>query len=74
VASSRIPNFGSRGPQTIYITSEEFGITVPLDAELEEPAGVFFYLPDTGDFFFISVQGDAGLRGTIVGLPGKMCA
>jgi hypothetical protein len=41
VASSRIPNFGNRGPQTIYVTSEQFGITVPLDADLEEPAGVY---------------------------------
>jgi hypothetical protein len=41
VASFPIPGSGRRGPQTIYITSEQFGITVPLDADLKEPAGVY---------------------------------
>jgi hypothetical protein len=49
---------------TIYITSEYFGITVPLDANLETPAGVYldrilsdFNLPRTFDF-----EGRAGVR------------
>jgi hypothetical protein len=41
VAGFPIAESGSRGPQTIYITSEQFGVTVPMDADLKEPAGVY---------------------------------
>jgi hypothetical protein len=64
VASARIPNVGNPGPQTIYITSEQFGITVPLDANLDEPAGVYldriisgFKLPRVLDY-----EGRMGVR------------
>jgi hypothetical protein len=40
VASAASTNFVAHGPATIYITSDEFSITVPLDANLEEPAGM----------------------------------
>jgi len=64
VASVAIPNNPERGSATIYITSEYFGITVPLDADLDTPAGVYldrilndFKLPRTLDY-----EGRGGVR------------
>jgi hypothetical protein len=64
VASVAVPKHTEQGSATIYITSEYFGITVPLDADLDTPAGVYldrilndFKLPRTFDY-----DGRAGVR------------
>jgi hypothetical protein len=64
VASVAILQNPEQGSSTIYITSDYFGITVPLDADLETPAGVYldhilsdFKLPSTMDY-----GGRAGVR------------
>jgi hypothetical protein len=64
VASAAITNIMEQGPETVYITSDQFGITVPLDVNLEEPAGVYldriitgFKLPKVLDY-----EGRMGVR------------
>jgi len=64
VAGVAVPNHPEPGSATIYVTSEYFGITVPLDADLDTPAGVYldrilndFKLPRTLDY-----EGRGGVR------------
>jgi hypothetical protein len=64
VASAASTTLVAQGPATVYITSDEFSITVPLEADLEEPAGVYldrlitgFKLPRVLDY-----EGRMGVR------------
>jgi hypothetical protein len=64
VANAAIADSVAPGLQTIYITSNQFGITVPLKVSLEEPAGVYldrfitaFELPKVFDH-----EGRVGVR------------
>jgi hypothetical protein len=64
VASAPVPRLPEQGAATVYVTSELFGITVPLDVDLGAPEGVYldrllaaFTLPRTLDY-----EGRVGVR------------
>jgi len=64
VASSPLQPAAASPNATIYVTSDQFGITVPLKANVDEPAGVYldslvsgFRLPKVFDY-----EGRVGMR------------